>query len=346
MRYENAGEWGGFADWHIVLIGWVSAAALGLGIVSEVSMWGSRKRRKQQDDTAVESEHASAETEVARPAVSGLYVDIENLQGPDFAQRFLTGLAQNWPSDIPPLGIVRLYAMADRQVLWEMWSDSQFADVGVAVKGVQHFSKNASKNSADIALALDAVCDLMTGSVQHIVVVSDDSDFAALFGKVRELRLGNQADSAQTPFLWIMTSREHMRSKVVEAFSPNIYVRKMDVEIGEPPTADGGGDTQFNATELVQSMLRYSANGVPTSDEIAKAIIQDIDIGSFKSTDCQPIIGRRWPNHRLAKLDSARFGNQFMKDILPVLEKFGVKDPNSGKSPRQYEMTHNAKMRL
>lgn len=309
-------------------------------------MWGSRKRRKQQDDTAVESEHASAETEVARPAVSGLYVDIENLQGPDFAQRFLTGLAQNWPSDIPPLGIVRLYAMADRQVLWEMWSDSQFADVGVAVKGVQHFSKNASKNSADIALALDAVCDLMTGSVQHIVVVSDDSDFAALFGKVRELRLGNQADSAQTPFLWIMTSREHMRSKVVEAFSPNIYVRKMDVEIGEPPTADGGGDTQFNATELVQSMLRYSANGVPTSDEIAKAIIQDIDIGSFKSTDCQSIISGRWPGCEWEGMDGPLFGQRFIADILPVLKLYGVSDPYPNTKPRRYVMTRNAKIEL
>ena len=64
-----------------------------------------------------------------------------------------------------------------------MWMESQFADVGVSVRGIQHFSKNASKNSADIALALDAVCDLMTDSVQHIVVVSDDSDFA---GAVRQ----------------------------------------------------------------------------------------------------------------------------------------------------------------
>ncbi len=222
--------------------------------------------------------------------------------------------------------------------------ESQFADVGVSVRGIQHFSKNASKNSADIALALDAVCDLMTDSVQHIVVVSDDSDFAALFGKVREL--GRQSRSGETPFLWIMTNREQTRSKVVGAFSPNIYIRSMDVEAGESPIADGVGDAQFNATELAQSMLRHSANGVPTSDEIAKAIIQDIPPGSFKSTDCQPIIVRRWPNHRLAKLDSARFGNQFMKDILPELKKFGVKDPNSGKSPRQYEMTHKAKMRL
>lgn len=321
-----------------------------MGMVSEVSMWGSRKRRNRQDaaamEVATESERASSGTPVTRPTISGLYVDLENLQGHDFAQRFLVSLTQNWPSDIPPLGIVRLYARADTQVLWEMWSDSQFADVGVAVKGVQHFSKNASKNSADIALALDAVCDLMTDSVQHIVVVSDDSDFAALFGKVRELRLGNRADSAQTPFLWIMTNREHMRSKVVGAFLPNIYIRSMDVEAEGTAIADGVGDARLSSTDLAQPVLKDSASGVPTNEDIAKAIIQNVAMGSFKSTDCQPIIVQRWPNHRLAKLDSARFGNQFMKDILPELKKFGVKDPNSGKSPRQYEMTHKAKMRL
>lgn len=320
-------------------------AASDLGMVSEVSMWGSRKRRNRRDDVAAASGGASAGTPVTRPTISGLYVDLENLQGHDFAQRFLVSLTQNWPSDIPPLGIVRLYARADTQVLWEMWSDSQFADVGVAVKGVQHFSKNASKNSADIALALDAVCDLMTDSVQHIVVVSDDSDFAALFGKVRELRLGSRADSAQTPFLWIMTNREHMRSKVVEAFSPNVYVRKMDVEIGEPPAADEGGDTQFNATELVQSVLRYSANGVPTSEEIANAIIQDIAIGSFKSTDCQSIISGRWPGCEWEGMDGPNFGHRFIADILPALKRYGVREyPNT--KPRRYVMTRNAKIEM
>ena len=312
-------------------------------MVSEVSMWGSRKRRNRQDDAAMESERASAETPVTSPTISGLYVDLENLQGQDFAQRFLVNLTQNWPSDIPPLGIVRLYARADTQVLWEMWSDSQFTDVSVAVKGVQHFSKNASKNSADIALALDAVCDLMTDSVQHIVVVSDDSDFAALFGKVREL--GRQAHSGETPFLWIMTNREQTRSKVVGAFSPNVYVRKMDVEIGEPPAADGGGDTQFNATELVQSVLRYSANGVPTSAEIARAIIQDIAIGSFKSTDCQSIISGRWPGCEWEGMDGPQFGQRFITDILPTLKRYGVK-PHPNAKPRRYEMTQTAKNQL
>ena len=306
-------------------------------------MWVWRKRRNRRDDVVAVSERASAGTPVTRPAVSGLYVDMENLQGQDFAQRFLANLVQNWPSDVPPLGVVRLYVRADTQVLWEMWMESQFADVGVAVRGIQHFSKNASKNSADIALALDAVCDLMTDSVQHVVVVSDDSDFAALFGKVREL--GRQAHSGETPFLWIMTNREQTRSKVVGAFLPNIYIRSMDVEAEGTAIADGVGDTQFNTTELVQSMLRHSANGVPTSDEIAKAIIQDIPVGSFKSTDCQPIISGRWPGCEWEGMDGPNFGHRFVADILPALERYGVK-PHPNAKPRRYEMTQTAKMRL
>lgn len=302
-------------------------------------MWVWRNRRKRFDDSVMESKRASAES-----AVSGLYVDIENLQGQDFAQRFLAGLSQNWPTDIPPLGMVRLYVRADTQVLWEMWMESHFADVSVSVKGVQHFSRNASKNSADIALALDAVCDLMTDRAQHIVVVSDDSDFAALFGKVRELR--KQARSDETPFLWIMTNRDQTRSKVIETFSPNVYVRSMDVEADGSLIADEGGDTRFNATELVKSALRYGSNGVPTGDEIARAIIQDIAIGSFKSTDCQPIISGRWPGCEWGQLEGPQFGQWFIADILPTLERYGVRDPNPNAKPRRYEMTQAAKTQL
>ena len=315
-----------------------------MGMVSEVSMWVWRKRRNRRDDVVAVSERASAGTPVIRAAVSGLYVDMENLQGQDFAQRFLANLVQNWPSDVPPLGVVRLYVRADTQVLWEMWMESQFADVGVSVRGIQHFSKNASKNSADIALALDAVCDLMTDSVQHIVVVSDDSDFAALFGKVREL--GRQAHSDETPFLWIMTNREQTRSKVIGAFLPNVYIRSMDVETDEAAIADGVGDTRLSSTDLAQPVLKDSANGVPTSDEIAKAIIQDIRQGSFNSTDCQPIISGRWPGCEWEYMDGPQFGQRFITDILPTLKRYGVSDPYPNTKPRRYVMTRNAKIEM
>ena len=334
-----------------------------MGMVSEVSMWGSRKRRNRQDDAATESDRASAETAVIRPAVSGLYVDLENLQGYDFAQRFLVSLTQNWPADIPPLGIVRLYARADTQVLWEMWSDSQFADVGVAVKGVQHFSKNASKNSADIALALDAVCDLMTDSVQHVVVVSDDSDFAALFGKIREIHIGRQGQTGRTPFLWIMTNREHTRSRVVMDFSPNDYIhifKDAPDRIEETDTAghlanakqdapDQTRDTsnsQVNGSVRAESVPIETVSGASDIQEIAKAIIRTIPAGTFKSTDCQPIIRKGWPQHKMAKLKSAPFGIAFASDVLPHLKAYGVSEPNPKRKPRQFQMTDKAKRKV
>ena len=216
--------------------------------------------------------------------------------------------------------------------------ESQFADVGVSVRGIQHFSKNASKNSADIALALDAVCDLMTDSVQHIVVVSDDSDFAALFGKVREL--GRQAHSGETPFLWIMTNRDHTRSQVVESFFPNIYIRKIDID---PRTSEDDNPTQSDAGRSAQLIPSDSVDGNPSNNEVAMAIIQDIPVGQFRSTECHPIIKEYWPSCDLATLDSAQFGQQLIAHILPILKKYGVtRNPTS----RQYEMTENAKEQL
>ena len=301
-------------------------------------MWVWRKRRNRPDDAAAVSERASAETALIRPAVSGLYVDMENLQGQDFAQRFLANLVQNWPSDVPPLGVVRLYVRADTQVLWEMWMESQFADVGVSVRGIQHFSKNASKNSADIALSLDAICDLMTDRVQHVVVVSDDSDFVALFGKIHELH--KQADSSQTPFLWIMTNRDHTRSQVVESFFPNIYIRKIDIA---PRTSEDDNPTQSDAGRSAQLIPSDSVDGNPSNNEVAMAIIQDIPVGQFRSTECHPIIKEYWPSCDLATLDSAQFGQQLIAHILPILKKYGVtRNPTS----RQYEMTENAKEQL
>ena len=284
-----------------------------------------------------EEEPTIVDTPVATP-ISGLYVDVENLQAQEFAQQFLVGLVENWLSSVPPLGIIRVYVKADMKLLWEMWTDSKFPEVEVVVGGVQHFSRKSSKNSADIALALDAVCDLMTDRVQHVVVVSDDSDFVALFGKIHELH--KQADSAQTPFLWIMTNRDHTRSQVVESFFPNIYIRKVDID---PRASEGDGHTQFDASGLEQPVQGSGLKGHPTNDEVAMAIIQDIPVGQFRSAECHPIVKGYWPNCDLAGLDGAQFGQQLINHILPILEGYGVtRNPTS----RQYEMTENAKEQL
>ena len=285
-----------------------------------------------------EDEPTVVDTPCATSPISGLYVDVENLQAQEFAQQFLVGLVENWLSSVPPLGIIRVYVKADMKILWEMWTDSKFPEVEVVVDGVQHFSRKSSKNSADIALSLDAICDLMTDRVQHVVVVSDDSDFVALFGKIHELH--KQVDSSQTPFLWIMTNRDHTRSQVVESFFPNIYIRKIDIN---PRTSEDDNPTQSDAGRSAQLIPSDSVDGNPSNNEVAMAIIQDIPVGQFRSTECHPIIKEYWPSCDLATLDSAQFGQQLITHILPILTKYGVtRNPTS----RQYEMTENAKEQL
>ena len=285
-----------------------------------------------------EDEPTMVDTSCTTSPISGLYVDVENLQAQEFAQQFLVGLVENWLSNVPPLGIIRVYVKADMKILWEMWTDSKFPEVEVVVDGVQHFSRKSSKNSADIALSLDAICDLMTDRVQHVVVVSDDSDFVALFGKIHELH--KQVDSSQTPFLWIMTNRDHTRSQVVESFFPNIYIRKIDID---PRTSEDDNPTQSDAGRSAQLIPSDSVDGNPSNNEVAMAIIQDIPVGQFRSTECHPIIKEYWPSCDLATLDSAQFGQQLITHILPILKKYGVtRNPTS----RQYEMTENAKEQL
>ena len=76
---------------------------------------------------------------------------------------------------------------------------------------------------------------------------------------------------------------------------------------------------------------------------MAQSVLRDIPVGPFKSTDCQPVIERHWPNHSLARAGGSPFGIEFRNNIWPVLENSGVKIRNPGKKPVQYEMTPEAK---
>ena len=79
---------------------------------------------------------------------------------------------------------LNLYVAADRVALWDMWASSQFPQVSVTVKGIQHFSHQQSKNSADIAIAIDAVADFVMDITQFVAVMSDDSDFMPVYAKL------------------------------------------------------------------------------------------------------------------------------------------------------------------
>ena len=132
-----------------------------------------------------------------------LYVDIENLQ--DIAKEAITAALERWPEDFPRPAILKLYVKADQAELWKIWASHNLPSFEVDVKGIQHYTAFGSKNSADIAIALDAFADFVKGGTQHIAVMSDDSDFAVLFAAIKQE--AGLTENSEVPFKWFMTSR-------------------------------------------------------------------------------------------------------------------------------------------
>ena len=166
----------------------------------------------------------------------------------------------------------------------------------------------------------------MAGTTQYVAVMSDDSDFIALYTKLRQLANEN------VPFLWVLTDRPGTRSTTIRDYFPNdhIHVVRAPVTNSAAPAPSAAPVSSDDAEQPSEPFA-----------EMADLIVRVRPVGSFKSTDCQPIIKEHWPNHPMAKMPSANFGTQFINKIWPLLKGRGVKQ--QGTKPRRYEMTAEAK---
>ena len=260
----------------------------------------------------------------------GLYVDVENLL--DVAQEAILSVIENWPDQVPEPTTVRLYTKADQTELWRIWTTNKFPSLDVQIKGVQHFTAKGSKNSADIALALDAMADLLQGRVSHIAILSDDSDFTSLFSKIRyESRI---EENQKLPFIWFVTDRSDTRSPTLTDFLPSEYLHVITCTPVRGPKS---------RRKRSQTKKEISAG---QEDQIALKIIEEVPVGTFKSTECKDIITTHFSEHALAKADGPAFGTQFLKTLWPILEKYGVLLASPGRGSRKYEMTEVAKNKI
>ena len=148
---------------------------------------------------------------------SGLYVDVENLHSD--GQAMIKSLVEDWPAKAPAPSRLTLYVRADQVELWRLWATNRFRDLKVSVKGTQHFSLSSSKNSADIAIATNAMADLILKRITHVVVFSDDSDFISLYVAIRD-EPDVLMDDGEVPFLWVVTDREGSLSTTIKQFFP------------------------------------------------------------------------------------------------------------------------------
>lgn len=269
---------------------------------------------------------------------SGVYVDVENLQ--TAAQEIIQTLVKSWPDFVPAPALLSLYVRADQTDLWSMWGENKFPHISVRAKGIQHFSSNPAKNSADIAIAIDAITDFLLRRINCVAVVSDDSDFISLYSKLREEQSQVEGISRNVPFLWVVTDRPKTRSTTMRDYFPNsrIFV----VPFPKKPGTTKGKSSGNTPAEPKPSSAR--ANGV--LEDMAQAIIEQIPVGRFKSTDCHRIIRQRWHTHALANANEQSFGVEFRKELWDILKTRGVIEPNPNKQPRRYEMTSAAKATL
>ena len=276
---------------------------------------------------------------------SGLYVDVDNLQND--AQELVGSLVEDWPPEVPELSKIVLYVRADLVALWEMWSLTLAPNAEVEVKGVQHFSMQGSKNSADIAIAVDAVTDLVRGRISHVAVFSDDSDFMALFAKVKAETKQARKASNRAPFLWILTDRPGTKTPNIRQFFPPEYLHIVQMPSQSQPQPPQPSKT--STPQVVHSSKPIKAPppeelapDEPITDElIAEAILKEVPVGTFKSADCHKVVKQRFPQSPAARQSGAAFGVYIANNIWPMLEARGVASAST--KPRKYEMTQAAK---
>ena len=243
----------------------------------------------------------------------------------------LISLLENWPSSIPRPTKVVLYVRADMVELWRMWALTYINEQAVEVNGIQHFAAQQSKNSADIAIAVEAICDLLNGLVNHVAVFSDDSDYISLFSKIRTETKEIQASLGRIPFLWILTDRTGTKTPNIRQFFPDDYLH-----IVWDSTQSSISQPHLATTAIDKPSATKSQDGL-----VAEATIREIEIGEFKSVDCHNIVKQQFPNHPRANQDGATFGEYIAKKIWPLLDARGVQ--LVGDKPRRYRMTTTAK---
>ena len=259
-----------------------------------------------------------------------------------------------------------LYVPADQAELWRMWGITRFKEATIRVRGIQRFAGHLSKNSADLAIATDAVSDFVRDRVGHVAVFSDDSDFMSLYVKIREE--SGEGKTGETPFLWVLTDRRGTKSLNIRRYFPSEHIFVVKSVGYQGGGQQGGGQRSGGGYGSSQrpnsgpsgpsgpplrsrSEPRARRPAAPPADPaadraIAQAIVSKMPLGYFKSTDCQSLVRDMYPNHPLAHASSGVVGQRFVKNILPLLLDLGVTEPNPNRRPRRFQITEEAKQRV
>ncbi|MDE0421709.1 MAG: NYN domain-containing protein [Gammaproteobacteria bacterium] len=251
---------------------------------------------------------ARADLLLPPPSVAAVYVDIENLKNAEHARHVIETVVRDWHDRLPPVRRLYLYAPADKAGLWGAWAPGRFPGLDVHVRGIQRFARE-SKNSADMAIVADAIADYTTGVVHHVAVVSNDSDFGALFVKLQELA-STPGETIAPPFLWINVAGGSGLSKEIVDFVPEQLRWVVAAAPDQRPR---------KASERAAN----TNDGLPAIPTVVQWLLEEIPPGRFRAGDVREIIRRRCPHHPAAQTNGA-CGLFLSQQLLPLLRNKGV----------------------
>ena len=259
-----------------------------------------------------------ADLPLPQSETAGVYVDIENLKNAEHARAVIETVVRDWPEGLPPVGRLCLYAPAEKTGLWGAWAPARFSGIEVRVRGIQRFARD-SKNSADMAIVADAVADFTTGVANHIAVVSNDSDFGALFVKIQELA-SRSGHTEPPPFLWVNLAGGSGLSKEIRDFVPE----QLRWVVSSLPT---------QSAKTASKPVEDNGAGLPTNLTIVRWLLEELPPGRFRAEDVRKIVKRRCPDHPAAQTTGA-CGTFLARQLMPFLADKGVTVVRQ--SPRTY----------
>lgn len=306
-------------------------------------------------------EHSVGTPDPATAEVSGIYVDTENLTPPagvddvEFVQSVISRIVSDWPAEHPPIGLLALYVPADKVSQWRPWASalllqqpsqgpvsnepsswrdpvSFMSQEPLRVRGVQHFSRNGSKNSADLAIVLDAMDDLMLSQrIDFAAVLSNDSDFHALFDKMFEIVTGHGHPISKVPLLWIVAPNGNNLSPEIKRFLPPQFVWDLSENSASddaiPQIANEHREIERRTSDSNTGPLAgpLEDTGIGTSEsDLAILIVREFaGKGEFKSSAVHDIAKRFSPSLPQVNCDSPQFGMYLGEVLCPLIAAYG-----------------------
>ncbi len=209
---------------------------------------------------------------------------------------------------------------------WSNLSTSSWRSVilGYAIQPIQQFSNTKGKNASDSAMIIDAMDLLHTGRLQGFCIISSDSDFTRLAGRLRESEM-----------LVIGMGEKKTPASFISACDRFHY---LDVLMEEKQKAEENAGKKQAQKKAAAAEKPSKKSQTPESefktgrdlDEIVKAIGELID--EHSNEDGWMFLGSLGNGllSRYPDFDSRNFGYRKLSEFVRSLDSFETRTGDNG----------------